>query len=274
MPSEEAVMQAGKDVLRYHSRRTKPPGRSRMSRGDYAFSLLFCVISGIGIQVVRKDPQLNELVMVSLLFAVCLITLVIRDFRLYGSPTTVRQLEQEARKYRRAIHFLTHSMEPSAIGPLAEALWLPGITKYVPYTLIRLLPLMQPEDSNLLNAKQHACLLRVLTEPDLTSAELQQTVVNALAKMGNAQALPVLEQLVGGAWCAADSPELRTDAHAALMELQERIHPGYIGRTLLRASETPADSPALLLRHASRKPETSPQELLRPEKSVTNQSEG
>jgi len=260
MPSEDALKQASRDVLRYHSRRVY--GRPTMSKLKNLIVLALFTAAMVGVPLLKVIPvpsyALSFVYFVYLMVIMLLIGLTMGD----SSPTRI-EAARAALKYNRAIYLLTHCSAPEAVGPLIDVLRLPDITAYVPLALCKTLPHLQTEHSSLLNRKQRDSLMRLLTEPDPDSLDLQRSTVLALANIGDAQALPILEQLASGAWGAGESLELREDARSAFVAIQERIHPGYAGRDLLRASDAPAVSPDGLLRPTTSGAETPPEELLR-----------
>jgi hypothetical protein len=259
MRSEEAFKQAGRDVLRFHARRIYVRAETPTS-----VSWIFGVsvaLSMVGVAISRSVPIF--VTVLACAFPFFFIGAVAWGIMTNGNAPTRKEAAENALKYNKAIHFLTHSTDPAAIGPLIEVLWLPEITAYVPLALRGLLPQLQPHHHSLLSTKQRDSLLHILTQPDSYDLELQRATVLAMGNIGDAKALPILEQLAGGALGAANSPELREDARTALFMLQERINPGYAGRNLLRASEAPIHSPDELLRPATGSSETPPKELLR-----------
>lgn len=263
MPSDAALKQAGQDVLRYHTRRVYVgPGLSDTDTKICAIALAVGMV-GVGLWKVAPIPG----VILGLCFPVVQVFLTIRFLVVHGNDMTPENAAEASRKYSQAIHLLTHSTDVEAVGPLSDILWLTDITAYVPLALCRILLQLQTEHAALLSVKQRAGLMHVLTDPDPMNLELQRATVQAMAKIGDASALPVMEQLAGGAWGAAEFVELREDARMALLELQERINPGYVGRSLLRASDAPATLPDALLRPAAGSSEAPPQELLRAQNS-------
>lgn len=259
MRSEEAFKQAGRDVLRYHARRIYVRAETPASV-NWIFGVSVA-LSMVGVALSRSVPVFGAVLACAFPFFV--IVAVAWGIMTNGNAPTRKEAAENALKYNKAVHLLTHSTDIEAVGPLIEVLWLPDITAYVPQALCQLLPLLQPDHAALLDNKQRNSLLHILTQPDNYDMELQRATVQAVGNIGDAKALPILEQLAGGAMGAADSAELREDARIALFTLQERINPGYAGRNLLRAAETPIHSPEELLRPATGSSETPPQELLR-----------
>jgi hypothetical protein len=259
MPSEEAFKQAGRDVLRYHARRIYVRAETP-AWVNWIFAVSVA-LSTVGVALSRSVPVFGTVLACA--FPFFFIGAVAWGIMTNGNAPTRKEAAENALKYNKAVHLLTHSTDVEAVGPLIEVLWLPDITAYIPLALRRLLPQLQSHDAALLNAKQRNSLLHILTLPDTYDMELQRATVRAMGNIGDAKALPILEQLAGGALGAANSPELREDARTALFMLQERINPGYAGRNLLRASEAPIHSPDELLRPATGSSETPPKELLR-----------
>jgi hypothetical protein len=259
MPSAEALRQAGRDVLYYHSRRIYFP-KKKTIKDDWIFYGSIAV-GVLGLCIANLAPTLGKVLAFS--FLVCIGFLCLRQLFYRDNRSRRQDAADASHIYDRAIHLLTHSADIEAIGPLFEILCLPDIPTDVPLALSNILRQLQPEQASLLNGKRRESLIRVLTEPELHTRELQGAIVLAMGNIGDAKALPILEQLVDGALGAADFPELREDARTALFILQERINPGYAGRNLLRASDAPVHTPDELLRPATGSSETPPQELLR-----------
>ncbi|MCW3053782.1 MAG: hypothetical protein JWN14_2952, partial [Chthonomonadales bacterium] len=210
------------DVLHYHSRRTSP--RQRISGVEALLLSCFSIVSVFCIEKAVHDPQVAIAAIVVLTaYPVFLFSLIVKI--LFLNDRLARREAAEARfRYKQAISLLTYSSNPAAVGPLAEILGLPDLPREVPIALRRLLLEFHVLDSALLNSKQRACLLGILTETDLGSLALQRATVKAVALIGDSMALPVLKHLAAGEGIAANSPEIQADADLALRELQARIN--------------------------------------------------
>lgn len=131
--------------------------------------------------------------------------------------------------------------------------------------LTKLLPGLTASDGHLLDAEQRAALHKALSGKD-GSAELHKSILDAVAKIGDLQAIPAVEKLARGEGASAHLPVLQAAASECLAALHVRAEQDRASASLLRASsftEVP-EAREQLLRPASAQPaETAPAELLR-----------
>ena len=189
-----------------------------------------------------------------------------------------------------------------AIGPLAEALEFPDrdIRPIVRKALIHLLPRLKASDAALLNAGQRACLNRALWGGN---TELTLAILKAWEQVGDADAIPDVEQLARGpgsrpvkglmeiryrkGWFGfakkgerlsdslfracpseiveADRPKIAMAALECLPALRQNVENRHVGSQLLRPAEGDRVSSEALLRPSS--PQISaepPEQLLHP----------
>lgn len=259
MASAEALKQAAQTVLHYHFRRDSSSGISIQEAG---MLLSFVAVGIVGI-LMSITTYFIPGILVAFVGIVGFAVYIASSLSAFDVRLKRNKAANALRQYNQAVHLLTHSTDPEAIGPLCEILWLPDITAYVPESLQKALLRLQPSHNSLLNSTQSDNLIRVLTQPDPNHLPLQRATIKALSNIGDVKWLPVLEQLASGALGATDFPELKEEARRALLALQERVDPGYMGRHLLRASDLPEVSSEELLRPTTNHSETAPQELLR-----------
>lgn len=167
-----------------------------------------------------------------------------------------------------AIRVLAALDDVRIVGPLLEALeWrdmaaFSGVRAVATQALYRLLPRLRPEDANLLDDRQRACLYRLLRHhPSDDQTELIVALLGAVAQVGDARAVSQLERMTRDSNGPAPRQRVSLTAQETLLLLRRRLDrsPG----TLLRAASDTA-APNLLLRPATAAPTTDPQQLLRP----------
>jgi hypothetical protein len=152
-----------------------------------------------------------------------------------------------------------HFDDVSIVGPLAEALEYrsKAVREAATAALIRLLPRLQPNDSDLLTSEQHNSLHRTLTG---NNPELVLAVLVALGKIGDSGAIPNVEKLAAGLGVAAEDERIRDMAQQTLLVLRQRVELQRAPQTLLRAA---SEEGGELLRAATGSRGEEANELLR-----------
>lgn len=85
-----------------------------------------------------------------------------------------------------------------------------------------------------------------------------------LDRQGNSQCLPILRTLASGNGRAARDPALQQAAGYCLMRVEQRLAAQQVPATLLRASNAPVNTEALLHPVEDVSPQSPPEEMLRP----------
>ncbi|HLI47920.1 MAG TPA: hypothetical protein VKV18_04420 [Chthonomonas sp.] len=151
------------------------------------------------------------------------------------------------------------------VGPLLS-LWgisSPRMRGAIEEALIELLPQMKASDAALLNDEQRAQLYAILRDTNRRRVPLQLAVLEALGRIGDAHAVPVVERL-------SETPlrrqrALREAAQRCLPQLRERVLQLQQSSTLLRPSVNRAQEKEVLLRTAdSATLQTPVEQLVRP----------
>ncbi len=130
------------------------------------------------------------------------------------------------------------------------------------HLLTRLLPRFRASDAKLLTDAQHAALIHILARRYPT-LDFFVAALKALEQIGDARALPVVDNLAAGRCVTTDPKRVQAAAQDCLPFLQIRCDRQQASQTLLRASsasETPADT---LLRPAQGIGPAESSELLR-----------
>jgi hypothetical protein len=128
-----------------------------------------------------------------------------------------------------------HFDDVSIVGPLAEALEYRSkrVREAATAALIRLLPLLQTSDSDLVNSEQRNCLHRALMG---NSPELVVAVLGALGQIGDSRAIPNVERLAAGLGVAVEDERIRKMAQETVLLLRQRMELQRAPQTLLRAA--------------------------------------
>jgi len=124
--------------------------------------------------------------------------------------------------------------------------------------LVRLLPLIQPEDARRLGPTQWKWLHSQLRGTD---GALMTAILQAILHHGTLSALPYVEPLAQGKGIAKRDSDLQHLAQSCVQKFQEQVDRLNMPHDLLRASEVPHLQE--LLRPAVEETESAPQQLLR-----------
>lgn len=160
-----------------------------------------------------------------------------------------------------------------AVGPLLEALeWselatFTGVRERATRALYRLLPRLRPEDADLLDDRQRACLYRLLRHhPSDDYTDLIVALLGAVAQVGDAHVVTQLERMTRDRTSLPPRERVRLSAQETLSLLRHRLDraPG----SLLRAAE--AAPAAGLLHPVAAVPNPDPQQLLRASSKETD----
>lgn len=158
-----------------------------------------------------------------------------------------------------------------AVGPICEMLEFQDTSSLsvlnprlrAVSALQRLLPLLREEHSELLDAKQRACLVRALGSGNM-DAETVVRALDAYRYVGIGYELPVVRRFAGRRPWSETGRRIRDSAVACLPILEQRAEEEKHTQTLLRPSQQAADAASdVLLRAASGVSEPEPQQLLR-----------
>ncbi|HLH79278.1 MAG TPA: hypothetical protein VKV29_03245 [Chthonomonas sp.] len=150
------------------------------------------------------------------------------------------------------------------VGPLLS-LWgvsSPRTRGAIEEALIELLPQMRASDAVLLNDEQRAQLYAILRDTNRRRVPLQLAILEALGRIGDAHAVPVVERL-------SETPlrrqrALREAAQRCLPQLRERVLQLQQSSTLLRPSANRAKEKEVLLRTSDSTLPTPADQLVRP----------
>lgn len=150
------------------------------------------------------------------------------------------------------------------VGPLLS-LWgvsSPRTRGAIEEALIELLPQMRAADAALLNDEQRAQLYAILRDTNRRRVPLQLAILEALGRIGDAHAVPVVERL-------SETPlrrqrALREAAQRCLPQLRERVLQLQQSSTLLRPSANRAKEKEVLLRTSDSTLPTPAEQLVRP----------
>ncbi len=150
------------------------------------------------------------------------------------------------------------------VGPLLS-LWgvsSPRTRGAIEEALIELLPQMRASDAALLNDEQRAQLYAILRDTNRRRVPLQLAILEALGRIGDAHAVPVVERL-------SETPlrrqrALREAAQRCLPQLRERVLQLQQSSTLLRPSANRAKEKEVLLRTSDSTLPTPADQLVRP----------
>jgi hypothetical protein len=185
------------------------------------------------------------------------------------------------KKYRPLAQTLVDLNDIRAIGPLIDALKVEdkqchAIAKE---GLIQLLPRLQPSDAELLTAEQRRLLWCKLSwpiqgikgnlltlSPDAyrTEVSFRIAILQALAQVGDSNALPLVERLAQGKAKTEELRQIQAAAQACLPSLLLRCEQIRSHTTLLRAADASGADAETLLRPVQETRETHPEQLLRP----------
>ncbi|HZT42828.1 MAG TPA: hypothetical protein VFA07_11740 [Chthonomonadaceae bacterium] len=147
------------------------------------------------------------------------------------------------------------------VGPLLEARnQLPDIRKEIETALISLLPRLKSSDSALLTPIQRTSLYTAIQS---SNAVFVVTVLQALEQIGNGDALPYVEKLIGGKSKTAHDVRVQEAAQTCLPFLQQCAEQEHAAATLLRASSNADPAANSLLRPDFANASIPPAQLLR-----------
>jgi hypothetical protein len=169
-------------------------------------------------------------------------------------------------RWNRSTAALTNIDDVRAVGALAEAMDIPdkGILAQAEAALTRLLPRLRAEDAHLLNESQRNGLYsRLKIENAITRPEFLVAVLEALEKIGDAAALPAIQNLATSTVTSAGGRRVQAAARKCLPVLQQRVRTLETSTTLLRASSAGDAAGESLLRPAHGGNAAPPEELLR-----------
>ncbi|HZO87572.1 MAG TPA: hypothetical protein VFB38_04475 [Chthonomonadaceae bacterium] len=161
--------------------------------------------------------------------------LLLTALRIHGLTTSLEQAQAALQA--------SSVMDKRWVGALVEALEWPHkrVQSIARLLLNRLLPQFQEEDVRWLQADQRACLYRQLTPLQAArNPEFVTTILEALARIGDAQAPPSMQRLAEMLAFTAAMRRVRAAARASLALLEERLEAGDIG--LPTAPETAASA--------------------------------
>ena len=161
----------------------------------------------------------------------------------------------------------------TAVGTLIELLSVPQKPRKINplhLALIKLLPQIKASDAALLTAKQRKMLYSILKDglggyisPALL-LDFRLAILKALEQIGDADAIPIVEQLASGRTRTPSQKALQTAANECLPLLRAHLGNVEANKTLLRASSLAQTDDALLLRPTEFAPAAAPNTLLRP----------
>ena len=141
----------------------------------------------------------------------------------------------------------TYFEDVTLIGPMAEALDYKrkSVRNIAAETLVRLLPLLHEEDSNILTSAGRINLRRALLG---SNAELMFATLGALDRVGDTEAIPYVRKLVSGAGLAGNDNRIQTAAQQTLFHLSALVEAQRAPQTLLRAASLLEGANEMLLR--------------------------
>ena len=155
---------------------------------------------------------------------------------------------------------LYSSGDCSAIGPLAETMWIAKIDRdIVLKALSRLLPQMRASDVNLVTQKQRASLYAALKLKPSKNSDFMVVLLNALEQIGDEAAIPYVERLADRPAKGDKALRVQQAARECLPALRDLVRRQHEENTLLR----PAAESDELLRPASVTSADTPEQLLR-----------
>ena len=166
----------------------------------------------------------------------------------------------------------------TAVGPLLEMRrdnLTPANGRAIDAALALCLPQMRTQDAGQLDAAQHRLLLSFLRippigeRPDAAQTDFRVAALQALAQIGEASDLPLVEGLAGMDAKTKDLARIRDAAQECLPLLKIRLGLIADAKTLLRASMPEKETSAILLRPATGPNDAKPNELLRPSDKPT-----
>ncbi len=166
--------------------------------------------------------------------------------------------------HRNYTHILTIFNDVRTIPALLHGLSLgkPEISSAIRNSLIRLLPLIRPQDSGLSTDDTLSILCNELST---TNSLYGLSIISSLDVIGTANLVTQLEELLslsGGS--LRNDPTVRDAASALLASLQDKKEAERISSTLLRAADSPEVPFSVLLRVASDTTQPDQRLLLRP----------
>ena len=166
----------------------------------------------------------------------------------------------------------------AAVGPLLELRrdnLTPANGSAIDAALALCLPQMRAEDAGKLNPAQRRLLLSFLRiapigeAPDAARTDFRVAALQALAQIGEASDLPLVEGIAGMDAKKADTLRVQEAAQECLPLLKVRLGLLSDAKTLLRASTPENETGGTLLRAASGPNVAKPNELLRPSDDPT-----
>jgi hypothetical protein len=173
-------------------------------------------------------------------------------------------------RWNRSTAKITNIDDVRAVGALAEAMEIPdkGMLAQAQKALTRLLQRLEVGDAHLLNETQRKCLYRRLKiEYALHTPDFMVALLEALEKIGDAGALPAVQELATCTVTTASGKRVQAAARKCLPVLRLRVRTLETSSTLLRASSAEDTGGASLLRPVHGGDNTAPEELLRAARS-------
>jgi len=169
-------------------------------------------------------------------------------------------------KHKNVTRALARFDDVRTVGAFVEALEFPDkdIVAMAEQKLTELLPRLQASDAYLLNKEQREILNRQLVKSD---GLIVKAILSAYEQVGDSAAIPAVSKLARGEGKGGKMPLNVSAAIACLQFLEIRAKQQEQAQTLLRASESTATAPEMLLRPAHATTETQPETLLRPSQS-------
>lgn len=140
-------------------------------------------------------------------------------------------LDLTSDRHKAVARVLAEQNDLRTVGPLIEAgSHLIEVREEIEAALIRLLPRLKTSDSALLTSVQRTCLHTALQSEN---ASFVVTVLQVLEQVGDGDALPHVEKLIGGKSKTAPDARVQEAAHACLPFLQQRAEQEHAAATLL-----------------------------------------
>ncbi|MCW3055027.1 MAG: hypothetical protein JWN14_4197 [Chthonomonadales bacterium] len=169
------------------------------------------------------------------------------------------------------------------VGLLVDALTMryENINQTVMDALIELLPRLQANDADLLNAEQRARLSSILSKSNIAKRSVTDhrastqaiysrlisfrvAILQAFEHVGDSSALPIVEKLTRQEAKTVEQRRIQEAAQECLQALRLRVQQERDPKTLLRAAGSANTETETLLRAATNTQETPPEQLLRP----------
>lgn len=162
--------------------------------------------------------------------------------------------------HRRIADALIDLKDVRVLGMLLELYRIRDLNRPVRDALIPLLHGLKPSDTDLLDSPQRTCLYTYLHSEDYL---LRSTVLDALAQVGDAEAIPQIEKLIDRPVKNAGDEKLHARAQEILPLLRERAVKRSASDKLVRPVES-TSSEQILVRPAQHAGVSEPALLVRP----------